>query len=242
YTVDPALPNGKEETGISNTVETNIVKAQLSLNKTSDKNISYLGDTITYQILVKNNGNVALDLIELSDPIPNGTSYIPGSLSVSAPFSGTPAGGIILTNSLVPGASVAISFQVKVIAMPNPNPIENQAKADYKYTLNPLIPNGESGSLLSNKTSTLVFKNNYQQQISDLIESVALEEAALAAIANSEGAKIQAALAIHDITPEELLCINKSVQEMMDSLTMLEAILKQKLNIVNCQINGEKSC
>ncbi|MEG0981538.1 MAG: hypothetical protein RSE52_07250 [Erysipelotrichaceae bacterium] len=242
YTVDPALPNGSSETGTSNTVETKIIKAQLSLNKTSDKNISYLGDTITYQILVKNNGNVALDLIELSDAIPNGTSYIPGSLSVSAPFVGTPAGGIKLTNSLVPGASVAISFQVKVIAMPNPNPIENQAKADYKYTLNPLIPNGASGSTLSNKASTLIFKNNYQQQISDLIESVALEEAALAAIANSEGAKIQAALAIHDITPEELLCINKSVQEMMDSLTMLEAILKQKLAIVNCQINGEKSC
>ncbi|MEG1146920.1 MAG: hypothetical protein RSE21_05755, partial [Bacilli bacterium] len=63
-----------------------------------------------------------------------------------------------------------------------------------------------------------------------------------AAIANSEGLKIQAALAMGNITKDELLCINKSVQDMLDSINTLESILNQKLNIVNCQINGCTCC
>ncbi|MEG2543853.1 MAG: hypothetical protein RR986_04030 [Longicatena sp.] len=242
YTVDPAHPNGTSNSGISNTVTTNIVKASASTSKQADKKISYVGDIITYNIVVKNDGNTPLNNVLISDVLPNGTSYIPGSLNVSAPYSGTPATGITLTNALLPGASVTISFKVTIVSMPSPNPIENVAEVAYTYTLSSINPNGESGTSTSNTTSTLIFRNNYQQQINDLIASVALEQAALAAIADAEGAKVQKALALGDITQQELLCINKSVQEMIDSISSLESILKQKLNIVDCQINGDLIC
>ncbi|MEG2770492.1 MAG: hypothetical protein RR902_06695, partial [Oscillospiraceae bacterium] len=65
-----------------------------------------------------------------------------------------------------------------------------------------------------------------------------LNEAALGAIANAEGAKIQKFLTMPNVTPEQLLCLNKSVTEMTNAISVLESILMQKLNTVDCQING----
>ncbi|MEG0721305.1 MAG: hypothetical protein RR446_06120, partial [Lachnospiraceae bacterium] len=73
-------------------------------------------------------------------------------------------------------------------------------------------------------------------------ESVALEEAALGAIANAEGAKIQKFIQMPGVTPDMLLCLNKSVSDMTDTIALLESILIQKLNTVDCQINGGPSC
>ena len=51
-----------------------------------------------------------------------------------------------------------------------------------------------------------------EQAITDIIESVALEETALSHILNAEGEKIQKMVAMPDITPEMLLATNKSVE------------------------------
>ena len=47
-----------------------------------------------------------------------------------------------------------------------------------------------------------------EQAITDIIESVALEETALSHILNAEGEKIQKMVAMPDITPEMLLATN----------------------------------
>lgn len=237
YTVDPALPNGKTGTIRSNTVTTLVSIATLSVVKAVDKNTAYLGDVITYQLAVHNSGNVPADNVVLTDLVTSGATYVPNSLSANVPVSGTPA-AIQLINPLAPGETASITFQVKVTAIPNPNPIVNQATVTYNYTVDPNNPNGEDGTVTSNRVCTLVFRNNYSQQITDLIQSVALEQAALAAVANAEGAKIQALVAMGGITTQELLCLNRSVADMMDSIALLEAVLKQKLSIVDCQIAG----
>lgn len=89
----------------------------------------------------------------------------------------------------------------------------------------------------SNTVNTIIFANNYSQQISDLLHSIALEEAAIGNLANAEGAKIQRMVAMPNVTTNQLLCMNKSVADMMDTLVTLEAILKQKINTVDCQIS-----
>ena len=59
-----------------------------------------------------------------------------------------------------------------------------------------------------------------EQAITDIIESVALEETALSHILNAEGEKIQKMVAMPDITPEMLLATNKSVESMVNAVSL----------------------
>ena len=68
------------------------------------------------------------------------------------------------------------------------------------------------------------------QAITDLIQSVALEETALSHILNAEGEKIQKMVALPDVTPEVLLATNKSVESMVNAVSRLEMILQSKLS------------
>lgn len=68
------------------------------------------------------------------------------------------------------------------------------------------------------------------QAITDLIESVALEQTALSHILNAEGEKIQEIVAAAT-TGDEMLAVNASVKSMVKSITTLEMILQSKLEL-----------
>lgn len=70
------------------------------------------------------------------------------------------------------------------------------------------------------------------EAITDIIESVALEQTALSHILNAEGEKIQAALVLAK-TNGELIAVNQSVKSMVNSITRLEMILQGKLELFN---------
>ena len=67
-----------------------------------------------------------------------------------------------------------------------------------------------------------------QQAITDIIQSVALEQAALAHILNAEGEKLQKAVAL-DITPTELLAVNTSIKRTLNAIARLEMALISKM-------------
>lgn len=66
------------------------------------------------------------------------------------------------------------------------------------------------------------------QSITDIIESIALEEVGIANILNSEGCKIQKALDIAT-TVDELVLINKSVSDTLENVIKSQMLLNFKL-------------
>ncbi|MGL4791210.1 MAG: hypothetical protein ACRCW1_07350 [Anaerotignaceae bacterium] len=69
------------------------------------------------------------------------------------------------------------------------------------------------------------------QAITDIIESVALEQTALSHILNAEGEKIQKVVALETATTADLLAVNKSVESMVNTVARLEMILQSKLSL-----------
>ncbi len=68
------------------------------------------------------------------------------------------------------------------------------------------------------------------QAITDIISSVALEQAALSHILNAEGEKLQKVVEC-ETTPAQMLEVNKSVQTTVSAITRLEMVLQAKLEL-----------
>lgn len=86
-------------------------------------------------------------------------------------------------------------------------------------------------STTSTTTTTTAAYDPRIQAITDLIESVALEQTALSHILNAEGEKLQKLLSLDGIGIAEVLLGNKSVDDMVVSVTKLEALLRMKLDL-----------
>ena len=69
------------------------------------------------------------------------------------------------------------------------------------------------------------------QAITDLIESVALQETALSHILNAEGEKMQAIIGLPNVTSEQLMELNESVYKLLNSVTRLEMMFQSKLEL-----------
>ncbi len=69
------------------------------------------------------------------------------------------------------------------------------------------------------------------QAVTDIIESVALQQTGLSHIINAEGEKIQAGIKYSEKDPSLMLEINNSVHNMINAITRLEVILQGKLEL-----------
>ena len=67
------------------------------------------------------------------------------------------------------------------------------------------------------------------QAITDLLASVALQQAALSHILNAEGEKVQKILSFDQLAPETILLTNRSVESMVNTVSNLELILADKI-------------
>lgn len=67
--------------------------------------------------------------------------------------------------------------------------------------------------------------------IANLIESVADEQEAIADLLEAEKCKIETVAKIDGVTVDQLIAIDKSVQSLTESLTMLAIVIRSKLKL-----------
>ena len=90
---------------------------------------------------------------------------------------------------------------------------------------------------------TITPGNRTQEQVmTDLIESIAMQERALSHIVNAESEKMQAIINMDTVSTQQLLQLNQSVEHMINAAARLETVLQAKLELSNqeCNINEEE--
>ncbi|MFB9754621.1 isopeptide-forming domain-containing fimbrial protein [Paenibacillus hodogayensis] len=136
---------------LSNTVSTSVYQAVIEIVKSADRTSATVGSTITYTLVVRSTGNIAAQPA-ITDNIPAGSSFVPGSVTVNGAVqpAASPVTGIPL-GSLAPGASATVTFQTVLNSLPSPPFLLDQGTAAYTYQL----PGGRalSGSSQSNTLS-----------------------------------------------------------------------------------------
>lgn len=99
-----------------------------------------------------------------------------------------------------------------------------------------------STSSTTSSSTTTANPSLRRQAITDLFESVALQQTALSHILNAEGEKLQRIFAFDNITPETVLAANHSVESTVNAIAGLESVLEMKLRLfTDCACNPPRS-
>jgi uncharacterized repeat protein (TIGR01451 family) len=87
-------------------------------------------DTIAYTVIVRNSGNPLTQTLRLTDDIPDGLSYIPGSLSASTGEARYDGGVILWSGALSPASAMTLTYATLVEEAEEPTAISNTAVID----------------------------------------------------------------------------------------------------------------
>jgi len=186
---------------------------------TSAKN----GDVVTYTIIVGNNGpDRAVDVLlynTLPAQLSNPQYSTDGGLTWNTWTGVLSLGDLELnqvatilirgTAEIIKTATIITNTAHVVTSTPDPNPNNNTAMFN----------------------TSLIPKSSKKQAITDLIQSVALQETALAHIINTEGKKMQKIISMDDVNTEGLMELNNSVTQLVSAITRLEMLFSTKLEL-----------
>lgn len=127
----------------SDRVEINISTAHMTVLKTADKAVANLGDTITYNIKLTNDGDLDAINVSLIDTLPNGLDLVKGSFTVNGSvINSVDLTNVFISHSLPVGSTTNISYKVKVGSIACGCHADNTALVKFRYTL----PDGVAGT------------------------------------------------------------------------------------------------
>ncbi|MCC2514908.1 DUF7507 domain-containing protein, partial [Bacillus cereus] len=103
--------------------------------KTVDLTSVTIGDILTYTTTLTNIGNADATAVVFTDNIPDGTTFIDGSVLVNniPQLNANPSVGI-LVGTIAPNISIPVTFSVTVVALPASGHVQNQSTS--RYTIN----------------------------------------------------------------------------------------------------------
>ncbi|QHW31828.1 DUF11 domain-containing protein [Paenibacillus rhizovicinus] len=169
------LPDHRRIPGfiVSNPVDIPVSSPMLTPVKSANLPSAVVGDVVTYSINVTNNNAAALTAVSLTDNVPAGSSFVPDSATVggvpvpgASPITGIPIG------TLPAGATVIVTFQIVVNALPDPAELTDQAMVTFT-----------SGSLTTSSHSNTVTIPVVQPGIS-LVKRAGVDTASVGDVVN----------------------------------------------------------
>lgn len=198
--------------------------ADISVTKTANPSSVRIGEVLTYTIRVTNAGPSSAENVILSDNIPTTLTGVEYSIDGGATFN--PWSGNLSLGTLTEGETQSILIR-GTINQEALGTITNTA------TITSTTPDPNP----DNNTSTVITRilTPRCQALIDVVESIALQETALARILNAEGEKMQAFISMEDVTNEQMFELNNSVTSLIGSISRLEDMLQAKLKNVTCQ-------
>ncbi|HDX9570359.1 TPA: DUF11 domain-containing protein, partial [Bacillus thuringiensis] len=155
FMTGPNLPLVSRST-TSNPVSTQINSGEIALVKSVDKTFATIGDTISYTITLSNPGNVTSQNIIFTDILPDGTTFISGTLVNDSGTQqiGNTGNGIQIGN-INPSGMAFITINALVTNIPSINPISNFSSVQFSHVVNPSQP-AVSQTNISNTVSTTI--------------------------------------------------------------------------------------
>ncbi|QGG57868.1 DUF11 domain-containing protein [Paenibacillus sp. B01] len=195
YTYQP--PDGRTLSGsaASNTVTIPVSLPSVSVAKTASLADLAVGETLTYTSVITNSGGTALTNVVLTDPVPTGTAFVAGSVTVggAARPTAVPGAGIAV-GTIAPGASVAVAFQAAAQSVPAGGSLSNQAAASYSSGT-------ASGQALSNLVATPVYQPVVSLAKSASAAAVVVGDTVTYTMTAANSGNIAAAVTITDPIP-----------------------------------------
>lgn len=192
--------------------------ADISVTKTANPSPFRLGEPLTYTIVVHNAGPSVSENVVLTDTIPNGLSNPEYSINGGTSF--LPWTGSLNLGNLNNQETRTILIRANVSSIINSS-IVNTAQ----------VTSQTSDPNLENNTTTIITPlfTARCQVWADIIESIALQEGALANILQAEGSKMQEVIQMENTTTQELFQLNCRVNNLIGAVSRLENILQMKL-------------
>lgn len=220
--VEGGIPGNFEVS--SNEVPVEILEelADVSVRKTVSPSPVRPDTELTYAITVANSGSSAAENVVLTDSIPIGLTEVEFSTDGGSTF--LPWTGSLSLGTIANGSSETVLIR-GIVRSDRTSPITNTA------TVISTTPDPNPDNNTSTVTTNILTPRC--QAVTDLIQSVALQEAALAHILNAEGEKIQAFVAMEDVTTEELFQFNQAAARLVNNVSRLESVLQAKLESVS---------
>lgn len=153
YYVDP---NGSltTKTKTSNTTTVYVYDTIVSTNKSVDKAIAKIGDTLNFTITVSNEGNVSAQHVVFKDTLDSNISFITNSVYINGTQQTgyNPNTGFNLAD-IAAGTTTTVTFAAIIISRPANNIIYNYAAINYDYTVGTQII---TANINTNTTQTYV--------------------------------------------------------------------------------------
>ncbi|SDE23852.1 conserved repeat domain-containing protein [Paenibacillus sp. UNCCL117] len=206
-TVSFTLPDTRTltQTSLSNTVTVPVSAPNVSVVKSTATTSTTVGDTITYTVIVTNQGITDINNAIFSDPVPAGTTFLPGTLTVDgvARAGANPASGVNL-GAIAPGSFVTVAFNVSVDTLPSTGTLSNRSVVSF-------TSGAFSAAAFSNTVTTPVYQPVITALKTGSTTNATLGNQVTYTIAVSNNGNYPAFVVLTDILPAETPLVPNSV-------------------------------